>query len=187
MAAEKGSMKELKAKLEWLEDLKKEAATNKLIAVVLALALAIVGVLYMDREVKVIYGPPTALQKPIEITNPRMVDAEWARFFAQVLMNFTPEDIENRKNMVLPYVAPQFRLDFVNIMNKAQEDALQYGIYQLFREESVEIGKDGTFYIKGTVRRYVRQKAPMDEKVEVVMKVKGGKLYDFRIAPISGQ
>jgi len=181
----KGSLKELSAKLEWLEELREAAITNKLIAIVLALALSLVSVLYMNREVKIIYGPPTTLQKPIEITNPKAVDAEWARFFAQVLMNFTPEDVSSRKNMILPYVAPEFRLDFTNIMDKTQEDAVQYDVYQLFKEEAVEIGKDGTFYIKGIVRRYVRQQAPLDERVEVVMKVKGGKLYDFRVTTTS--
>ncbi len=178
-------MKNLREELEWFQDLKRELRTNKITAIVLAFALAIVVFLYVDRETKIIYGPPTPLQKPIEITNPAVVDVEWARFFAQVLMNFSPDDVKNRTELMLPFVAPTFRADFMALMEKTEEDAKQFGIYQLFKEEKVEVGENGTVYIKGSIRRYVRGKAPLTERVEVVMKVKGGKLYDFKVARVN--
>jgi len=175
----------LKEDIEWLNALKRELITNKLTAVILALTLAIAVFLYMDRETKVIYGPPTPLQKPIEITNARVMDVEWARFFAQVIMNFSPDDLDRRKEMLLPFVAPTFRSGFIAMMDKAKEDAVQFGIYQLFKEEKVEIGKNGEVYIRGSIRRYVRGKAPVTDEVEVVMKVIGGKIYDFKVASVN--
>ena len=178
-------MKNLREELEWFQDLKKELRTNKITAIILACALAIVVFLYVDRETKVIYGPPTPLQKPIEITNLGVIDVEWARFFAQVLMNFSPEDVKTRMELMLPFIAPVFRTDFIALMKETEESARQLGIYQLFKEEKVEVGEDGTVYIKGSIRRYVRGKAPLTENVEVVMKVKGGKLYDFKVARVN--
>ena len=175
-------MEKLKEQLEFLLELKKEAKTNKAIALILALAFGIVAVLYMDREVKVIYGPPKALEKPIEITNPQALDVEWARFYAQVLLNFTPFDVERKKKLLLPYVAPEFRTNFEAIMDQTAKDAERFGIYQIFREEKVLIQKDGAVVIEGSIRRYISGKEPEDRKVKVYLVVRGGKLYDFKVS-----
>ena len=177
-------MDKLKEHLEVFLELKKEVKTNKAIALILALTLAIVAFLYMDRKVKVIYGPPKGLDKPIEITNPRALDIEWARFYAQVLLNFTPFDIERKKKLLLPYVAPEFRTKFSAMMDKTAKDAERFGIYQLFQEEKVLVGKDGEVIIEGSLRRYISGKDPEDRKVKVQLLVRGGKLYDFKVAYI---
>jgi hypothetical protein len=178
-------MKNLKEQLEFLLELKKEARVNKSIALILSIAFAIVVVLYMDREVRVIYGPPKALEKPIEITNPKALDIEWARFYAQVLLNFTPFDLERKKKLLLPYIAPEFRSKFEAVMDETAKDANKFGIYQLFQEEKILVGKNGEVVIEGLVRRYISGKDPEDRKVKVYLVVKGGKLYDFKVSYIN--
>lgn len=143
------------------------------VVVIQALCMSLMGIgffRYVGWQ-KVVLLPPT-LDKKVTIAGIN-TSKEYLRAtcesIAQLLMEYTPQDIQQRIDTVLFYTEPKYEKVIKTQMEKLRLDVISTGISQLYRQEDLRLMSDGFVYMSGHIDRHIVGKPFWKSEVKLRM------------------